>query len=60
MFGLKAKNVLVTGATSGSGQAIAVRFATEGANVAINGSKSPEDAEETLSLGLLESRGYLT
>jgi len=47
MKGLKAKNVLVTGASSGIGQAIAVRFATEGANVAINYRKSPEDAKET-------------
>lgn len=36
MQGLKGNNVLVTGGTSGIGQAIAVRFAQEGANVAIN------------------------
>jgi glucose 1-dehydrogenase len=36
MKGLKGKNVLVTGATSGIGQAIAVYFAVEGANVALN------------------------
>lgn len=50
MKGLKGKNVLVTGATSGIGQAIAVRFATEGANVAINYRRSPEDAEDTQAL----------
>ena len=47
MNGLKEKNVLVTGGTSGIGQAIAVRFAHEGANVAINYRKRPEDAAET-------------
>jgi glucose 1-dehydrogenase len=36
MKGLKGKNVLVTGATSGIGQAIAVYFAIKGANVALN------------------------
>jgi glucose 1-dehydrogenase len=45
--GLKGKNVLVTGGTSGIGQAIAVRFAEYGANVAINYLRAPEDASET-------------
>jgi len=45
--GLKGKNVLVTGGTSGIGQAIAVRFAESGANVAINYLRSPDEAEET-------------
>ena len=47
MEGLRNKNVLVTGGTSGIGQAIAVRFAEFGANVAINYLKQPEEAEET-------------
>jgi glucose 1-dehydrogenase len=47
MRGLKGKNVLVTGGTSGIGQAIAVRFAEYGANVAINYLRSPEEAHET-------------
>jgi glucose 1-dehydrogenase len=47
MKGLKGKNVLVTGGTSGIGQAIAVRFAEEGANVAINYRSKPEEAKET-------------
>src|ERR671919_422076 len=49
MQGLKGKNVLVTGGTSGIGQAIAVRFAEYGANVAINYLRTPEEAEETES-----------
>ena len=47
MRGLKGKNVLITGGTSGIGQAIAVRFAEYGANVAINYLEAPEDARDT-------------
>jgi len=45
--GLKEKNVLVTGGSSGIGQAIAVRFAEYGSNVAINYLREPEEARET-------------
>ena len=45
--GLKDKNVLVTGGSSGIGQAIAVRFAEYGANVAINYLRQPEEARGT-------------
>lgn len=50
MNGLKGKNALVTGATSGIGQAIAVRLAQEGVNVAINYRKSPDDAADTVEM----------
>jgi glucose 1-dehydrogenase len=45
--GLLGKNVLVTGGTSGIGQATAVRFAEHGANVAINYLTTPGEAAGT-------------
>ncbi|MEZ5355341.1 MAG: glucose 1-dehydrogenase [Bryobacteraceae bacterium] len=45
---LKGKNALITGASSGIGQAIAIRFAAEGANVAINYRSGAEQAEATM------------
>lgn len=47
MLKLEGKNVLITGASSGIGQAIAVRFAQEGANVAVNYRSGPDEAEIT-------------
>lgn len=50
MQGLQGKRVLVTGSTSGIGQAIAVRFAAEGARVAINYRSDAHDADMTDAL----------
>src|SRR3954454_4587171 len=47
MPGVKGKNVLVTGGSSGIGQAIAVRFAEHGANVAINYRSTADEAHDT-------------
>jgi glucose 1-dehydrogenase len=43
------RSVIVTGASSGIGRAIAVRFAQEGANVVINYRSNPADAQTTLA-----------
>jgi glucose 1-dehydrogenase len=47
---LEEKFALVTGASRGIGRAVAVRFAEEGAAVAINYAGSPAAADETLAL----------
>ncbi len=47
MPGVKGKGVLVTGGTSGIGQAIAVKFAEYGANVAINYLRQADEASDT-------------
>jgi glucose 1-dehydrogenase len=47
MQGLTGKTVLVTGATSGIGQAIAIRMAQEGCNVVVNYRSNPDAAEDT-------------
>ena len=47
MKGLQGKVAIVTGGSSGIGQAIAIRLGEEGVNVAINYIGPPEGAEET-------------
>jgi glucose 1-dehydrogenase len=44
---LKGKVALVTGSSQGIGQAIAIRLATEGADIIINYRSHPDDAQET-------------
>jgi glucose 1-dehydrogenase len=46
---LAGKVAIVTGSSSGIGQAIAIRFASEGAAVVINYSSRPEGADQTRS-----------
>ena len=50
MKGLKGKNVLVTGATSGIGKAIAAYFAKEGANIGLNYRNDPDKLKGTYEL----------
>ena len=50
MKGLKGKNVLITGATSGIGQAISAYFVAEGANVALNYRDDISKLDETKDL----------
>lgn len=47
---LTGKRVLITGASRGIGRAVAIRFAGEGATVAINYNGSEDEAEEVLKL----------
>ena len=44
---LAGRVAIVTGSSSGIGQAIAVRYASEGANIVVDYRTHPEGAEET-------------
>jgi glucose 1-dehydrogenase len=59
MTGLTGKTVLVTGASSGIGAAIAVRFAQEGARVAINHRSRAERDDANKVLAETGGQGFL-
>jgi glucose 1-dehydrogenase len=57
MKGLSGKTALITGASSGIGQAIAIRLAQEGCNVAINYRKGLEEAQDTEEMAMQQACG---
>jgi len=54
---LENKNALITGASTGIGRAIAVRFAAEGAHVVINYHRSASEAERTRAMAQAARKG---
>ena len=57
---LKGKRALITGASSGIGRAIAVRFAAEGATVAVNYPHPAEQHNAEATLRMLEGLNHVT
>ena len=54
---LEGRNALITGASTGIGRAVAVRFAAEGANVVINYNRSADEAEQTRAMSQAARKG---
>ncbi len=55
MKNLSGKNALITGASSGIGQAISIRLAEEGCNLAISYRKHPDAAKQTKATALQQA-----
>jgi len=54
---LEGRTVLITGAATGIGKAIALKFASHGANIVINYSKSEAEAEDVVARSLAPLQG---